>query len=575
MAAANALASLRAALDSTRAAAGSFSQSQAENARAIAREVLALVPDRVEDARGAPLRTAGATALTLGSLPSELIVRIIYWLPSPYDIGRVACVSTMFYYTGLPSLVEQALRQRLWQRAEHYDQLNMPLPSTGTSCVQYLLWVERRDAPRASISAGSLTSAFVDVQGRLLTCGTELVIGQTELVISGDEDVGERRPGLLGLGDDVRPIQPPTHVHAFENDRVRAVSAGEEHTLVLVESGQVYSFGSGHFGQLGHGDDTDCTTPRLITSLSETFASAISAGSAHSLVIAAGGVYSFGDGDQGVLGHGNEKDQLLPKLITLESWNMMGTRIHAVSAGGSHSLLICESGGVYSFGYGENGQLGHGDTNNQLVPTRIAPAALNGERARAVSAGPAASFVLTDSGSAYSFGHGYAGRLGHGNERNLCTPKQIAAFIGRRVTSISSGGAHSLALTDDGHVYAFGEGGDGRLGVADKRRIQLLAPRRIPLFLGETVVDVSAGFCCGSGVMAPCHSLFALSDGRVLGCGTSNFLGQPTMPGTPMEHGDLHFQLLPRVDDWPKEAFPHFLSRPTELSPNLRVRVHH
>ena len=112
MAAANALASLRAALDSTRAAAGSFSQSQAENARAIAREVLALVPDRVEDARGAPLRTAGATALTLGSLPSELIVRIIYWLPSPYDIGRVACVSTMFYYTGLPSLVEQALRQR-------------------------------------------------------------------------------------------------------------------------------------------------------------------------------------------------------------------------------------------------------------------------------------------------------------------------------------------------------------------------------------------------------------------------------------------------------------------------------
>ena len=165
--------------------------------------------------------------------------------------------------------------------------------------------------------------------------------------------------------------------------------------------------------------------------------------------------------------------------------------------------------------------------------------------------------------------------------RSLYSPKRIAALTGHRVTSISSGGAHTLALTDDGEVYAFGEGGDGRLGHGDTVCFQLLVPRRVPLPPEETVVAVSAGFCCGSGVMAPCHSLFALSDGRVLGCGISNFLGQPTTPEAAAEHGGMREELIPltalgqTVANWPREARPYFISRPTELSPNLRVRVHH
>ncbi len=566
MAAADALASLRAALASTRAAASSFSPSQAEDARAIAHEVLALVPDRAEDACGAPRRKAGAKALTLGSLPPELLVRIIYWLPSPYDIGRIDCVSKTFHYAPGPSLVEQALRQRAADRDDHLPE---HIPSSEASWVQYLLWIERRGAPPAPISAGSMHCAFIDVQGRLLTCGTELTLGP--------EDLSETTPGLLGLGDDVLPVQLPTYVHAFESHRVRAVSAGEDHTLVLLKSGLIYSFG--HGGQLGHGGWNGCTTPRLIIRLSETPASAISAGSAHSLVIAGGNVYSFGDGGCGVLGHGCERDEFLPKLIThFHTVLAYGSHMHAVSAGGSHSLAISESGDVYSFGFGQNGQLGHGDHINQLQPKQIKPAALNGERARAISAGPAASFVLTDSGSVYSFGHGYAGRLGHGNMQSLYSPKRIAALTGHRVTSISSGGAHTLALTDDGEVYSFGEGSDGRLGHGDMARFQLLAPRRVPLPSEGTVVAVSAGLCCGSGVNAPCHSLFALSNGRVLGCGVSNFLGQPTTPEAAAEHGGTCDELIPATTqpaDWPREARPFCISRPTELCPNLRVRVHH
>jgi alpha-tubulin suppressor-like RCC1 family protein len=45
-----------------------------------------------------------------------------------------------------------------------------------------------------------------------------------------------------------------------------------------------------------------------------------------------------------------------------------------VSAGSFHSLLVTASGVAYSFGSGDNGRLGHGDTSNRLTPTAIAGA---------------------------------------------------------------------------------------------------------------------------------------------------------------------------------------------------------
>ena len=69
----------------------------------------------------------------------------------------------------------------------------------------------------------------------------------------------------------------------------------------------------------------------------------------------------------GQLGHGDAQNQLLPKKVEA----LAGQRVVAVSARGMHSLAITADGSVWSWGYGALGQLGHGDTQDQLLPKKV------------------------------------------------------------------------------------------------------------------------------------------------------------------------------------------------------------
>ena len=101
----------------------------------------------------------------------------------------------------------------------------------------------------------------------------------------------------------------------------------------------------------------------------------------HSLAITAdGAVSSWGWGAYGMLGHGDRQTQLLPKKIEA----LAGQRIVAVSAGGYHSLARTADGSVWSWGQGACGMLGHGDQQGQLLPKKVE--AFAGQRVVAVSA---------------------------------------------------------------------------------------------------------------------------------------------------------------------------------------------
>ena len=99
--------------------------------------------------------------------------------------------------------------------------------------------------------------------------------------------------------------------------QVASVSAGNHHSLVLTDDGAVLSFGYGlHF--LGHGDEVDqytsIVTPKVISELQGIRVVAVATGYYHSLVLtAAGEVFSFGYGRHGALGHGDVEDQFTIK----------------------------------------------------------------------------------------------------------------------------------------------------------------------------------------------------------------------------------------------------------------------
>ena len=101
-----------------------------------------------------------------------------------------------------------------------------------------------------------------------------------------------------------------------------------------------------------------------------------------------------------------------------------------------------------------------------------------------MSAGGEHSLALTDDGAVWSWGFGLFGELGHGDQQIRLLPKKVEALAGQRVVAVSAGGEHSLALTADGAVFTWGDGGLGRLGHGEDLSNQLL-PKKIEVWSQE------------------------------------------------------------------------------------------
>ena len=68
--------------------------------------------------------------------------------------------------------------------------------------------------------------------------------------------------------------------------------------------------------------------------------------------------------------------------------------------------------------------------------------------------------------------------MGHGDDQRKLLPEKIEAFAGRHVVAVSAGDVHSLALTADGAVFAWGQGDYACLGHGEDLSDQLL-PKKI------------------------------------------------------------------------------------------------
>jgi alpha-tubulin suppressor-like RCC1 family protein len=177
----------------------------------------------------------------------------------------------------------------------------------------------------------------------------------------------------------------------------------------------------------------------------------------------------------------------------------------AVAAGGSHSLALKTDGTVVAWGYNANGQLGNGNTTQQL--TAVPASTLTD--VTAISARASSSFALRSDGGVWSWGANGNGQLGSGNTTSRSTPGQIS---GLTATAISAGGTHALALLSDGTIKAWGYNLYGQVG--DGTTTQRTSPVAVSNL--TNVVAIAAG---GS------HSLALLNDATVWAWGY-NGLGQ-------------------------------------------------
>src|SRR5436853_483783 len=201
-----------------------------------------------------------------------------------------------------------------------------------------------------------------------------IVGGNHSIILNNDGQIytfGHNNKGQLGLGDNIKR-NIPTLMPNIRN--LIAITTGRFHSMILNERGQIYTFGHNGYGQLGLGDDTskhnpNRNTPTLIRHISNIIA--ITAGGLHSMILnERGQIYTFGDNGCGQLGLGDNAskhntNRNTPTLIPNIS------NIIAITAGGLHSMILNERGQIYTFGANNYGQLGLGDNDSQHTPTII------------------------------------------------------------------------------------------------------------------------------------------------------------------------------------------------------------
>jgi alpha-tubulin suppressor-like RCC1 family protein len=181
--------------------------------------------------------------------------------------------------------------------------------------------------------------------------------------------------------------------------------------------------GQGHFGQLGRstnlGTNTANPTPTTVTGLAGAIA--VSAGDAHSLALLNDGtVRAWGENDGGQLGDGTLTDRSAPTRVGSL------TGVMAVAAGGNHSLALAADGSVWAWGANASGQLGDGSTVTRNLPVRVSGLT----DVVAIAAGSQHSLAIRADGSVWAWGSNAQGQLGFTNGIGMAPiPREIPGLL--------------------------------------------------------------------------------------------------------------------------------------------------
>ncbi|XP_055810139.1 ultraviolet-B receptor UVR8 isoform X2 [Solanum dulcamara] len=242
------------------------------------------------------------------------------------------------------------------------------------------------------VSAGWNHSGFVSDNGYVFTCGDgsfgqlghgdyisrcspvqvlhfktkhvdQIACGDTEDVIYG---FGSGKRGQLGISDDKQKlVNTPQVTLGFENVKIKSVTANGDHSAAISMHGNFYVWGRAFCGA------PDVYRPRRVTA--DLYFIQVSLGWNHALVLTGDGeVYMLGRYNYNVptyaqkanmMKHISEDEGVMQRVLDFDS-----AKVVQIGAGAEHSAVVTDDGSVMTWGWGEHGQLGLGDTSDQIGP---------------------------------------------------------------------------------------------------------------------------------------------------------------------------------------------------------------
>ncbi|XP_031436432.1 serine/threonine-protein kinase Nek9 isoform X2 [Clupea harengus] len=292
---------------------------------------------------------------------------------------------------------------------------------------------------------------------------------------------GAKMVGQLGHGDQ-SSYRQPRRVERLQGKAIRQVSCGADFTACVTDEDQLYLFGSDYYGCIGVESERgmEVLEPVLLDFFHERPVRQVSCGDNHVVVLThSRDIYSWGCGEYGRLGLDCEDDFASPMQVELPK----SATIETVCCGSDGTFFLTESGKVLACGNNEFNRLGlnQGITGlkhqpgegYQGVPYTITPTLVK-QLARfkihSIAPGKTHTAAIDERGRLMTFGSNKYGQLGVKDfKKHQGVQLLVGPFGGKGITKVSCGDGFTVAATEDNQIFAWGNAGNGRLGMPPDR----------------------------------------------------------------------------------------------------------
>ncbi len=239
------------------------------------------------------------------------------------------------------------------------------------------------------------------------------------------------------------------------------VEASENHTLIRLSNGTLRACGYNGNGALGDGTTTTRNTPVTCVGVSGAlyigtfYRTSGYIGSADPDLVC-----MTGDNANGQIGNETYIDKTAFTCIDLTPITVSNLSFppSKVTGGYQHTAAIRADGSLWAWGYNGYGQLGDGTTTNKNYPVKVGTAT-NWVQ---VSSGYYHIMAIKSDGTLWGWGYNGYGQIGDGTVTNRSTPVQIGSAT--NWVKVECGIHHTAALNSDGTLYIWGYNGYGQIG---------------------------------------------------------------------------------------------------------------
>ena len=294
---------------------------------------------------------------------------------------------------------------------------------------------------------------------------------------------GYNRKRMLGDGTDVYSRHIPVQVVGFEGSgyltNITSIAAGHEFSVALKSDGTVWAWGWNFDSALGStlsvSELVYRGTPGPVKISDEenlTDITSISVGHLHSLALKSDGtVWAWGSNLYGERGNGTQGAPSVANQVQGPGGVGYLTGIINISAGSYYSLALKSDGTVWAWGWAENGQIGDGVRGYRYTPVQVKGLNGSGYLTNIVDISAADhSLALKNDGTLFAWGNNKYGQLGDGTKIDRFFPVQVKGDYGlgyfNNVGTIiaKNSSSNSFVIKNDGSIWGWGWNGAYSLG---------------------------------------------------------------------------------------------------------------